>query len=260
MSRFVDRKSDDIEKLRFLNACEKSSNKASSIRSGGIGTLREKALHSTIKYFIEPDANKHEVRIGQGIADVLNDEGIFEVQTKGFDRLRKKLETFLSEYVVTVVLPIPATKYLISIDKNTGEMTKPRKSPRRGNIFEAFVEFYRLGELICRENLRLLVLLIDMDEYRLTGRCKGNRKGWERFERLPRELKGIVPLYTAEDYLAILPKELSAEFTSADIARAANISIDRAGTVLRVLSRLGLVSVVGKKSRYKLYTITRQSC
>lgn len=259
MNRFTDRENDCKERLCFFKACEKAAEEINGVRTGGIGTLSEKALHSAIKYFIEPDISKHEVRIGQSIADVLNDEGIFEVQTRGFDRLRKKLEVFLKDHTVTVVLPIPAIKRVIRIDERTGEMSKPRRSPKRGSIFDAFTEFYRLGELICDENLRLLVFLIDVDEYRLMGKGRQTRKGWERFERLPVDLRGIIPLYTAEDYINILPEGLSEEFTSADIAESANIPIDRAGTMLRVLSRLGVVSVIGKKSRYKLYSVKCQS-
>ena len=58
--------------------------------SGGIGTLSEKKMHSVIKYFIEPDASKHESRVGNSIVDVKNESGVFEVQTASFNVLRKK--------------------------------------------------------------------------------------------------------------------------------------------------------------------------
>ena len=71
--------------------------------SSGIGTLSEKKMHSVIKYFIEPDASKHESRVGNSIVDVKNESGVFEVQTASFNVLRKKLPSLLISNCVTVV-------------------------------------------------------------------------------------------------------------------------------------------------------------
>lgn len=47
-----------------------------------------------IKYFIEPDASKHESRVGNSIVDVKNESGVFEVQTVSFNVLRKNCRRF----------------------------------------------------------------------------------------------------------------------------------------------------------------------
>lgn len=73
-----------------------------------IGTQKERLIHRTLKYFIEPDESCHEIPVGGYIADIFQrDTGhIWEIQSSGFDKLRGKLEAFLPEHQVTVVLPI----------------------------------------------------------------------------------------------------------------------------------------------------------
>ena len=53
----------------------------------GVGTLGEKTLHAVIKRMIEPDMSRHEVKLGSFVADVLNDRGVFEVQTRNLHKL-----------------------------------------------------------------------------------------------------------------------------------------------------------------------------
>ena len=106
--------------------------------SGGIGTLSEKKMHSVIKYFIEPDASKHELRVGNSIVDVKYESGVFEVQIASFNVLRKKLPSLLISNCVTVVHPIPFEKHIVKLNAVTGEIGKRRKSPKRGSFFDAF--------------------------------------------------------------------------------------------------------------------------
>lgn len=84
--------SDSGAKLSFFNACETARAYTGGM---GIGTLNEKQLHCAIKFFIEPDSACHEVRIGRNVADVRNEHGILEVQTRAFNAMRKNLQIFL---------------------------------------------------------------------------------------------------------------------------------------------------------------------
>lgn len=115
---------------RFEDACSliigKEQNKT------GIGTLGEKTLHVVLKYTFEPDATKHEIKIESYCADIKNDKGIIEIQTRSFNALRKKLAFFLENQVVTIVYPIPKRKWIIWIDDKTGKTTDKRKSPKVG--------------------------------------------------------------------------------------------------------------------------------
>ena len=74
------------------------------------------------------------------MADIVGENGIIEIQTRGFDRLRKKLSAFLEVCDVTVVYPVAEIKWLCWIDPDTGAISSRRKSPRRGKPQDAFNE------------------------------------------------------------------------------------------------------------------------
>lgn len=148
------------------------------------------------------------------------------------------------------------------MDENTGEVSSPRLSPKRGNSFDIFSELYSLSELAWNENLHILVLFIDMDEYRLLGerRIGGrkSRKGYTRFDRLPVEFERAEYFASPKDYLDLLPDSLPEVFTSRDLAETAKIRLDTAQTALTVLSRMGAAEQVGRSGRYKAYSIARK--
>lgn len=244
-------------KNRFFAACKSAR---AFTPGGGIGTLSEKQLHSAVKFFIEPNMKNHEIPVGRNVADVRNEHGIFEVQTASFGSVKNKLSAFLEKDIVTIVHPIPAKKRIFRLDEHTGALSAPRVSPKRGNEFDAFRELYRLEDLAAHPNFRLLLLFIDIDEYRLEGnrRVGGrlSRKGYTRFERMPVALDHAVYFASPMDYASILPPELPQHgFTSSDLADAARIRLSAAQTTLTVLARIGAVCCTGKTGRYKKYII-----
>ena len=240
------------DKERFCAACHAVCESVTS--RSGIGVLSEKTLHSVIKRFIEPNEALQEVKVGGYYADIKNEDGIFEIQTRSFNKLRAKLTSYLETEKVTVVYPIPAVKRLIWIDAQTGELTSPRKSPKRGSYFDAFPELYKLDMLIANESLRVLLLLINMDEYRyLNGWSTDGKKGSTRHERYPIALADSLILATIEDYEGLLPSDLCSPFTSKEFASAAKIRTRIAQTVLTVLLKRGAVQCVGKSGRLNLY-------
>lgn len=240
------------DRERFNKACRTLCGELPSRKK--IGVLSEKTLHSVIKRFIEPNEALHEVKISGYYADIKNDDGIFEVQTRSFNKLRAKLASYLETETVTIVYPIPAVKRLIWIDALTGELTTPRKSPKRGSYFDAFPELYKLDMFIANESLRVLLLLVDMDEYRyLNGWSADGKKGSTRHERYPIALADSLLLATKEDYEGLLPSDLCSPFTSKEFAKAARIRTRIAQTVLTVLSKRGAVQCVGKRGRLNLY-------
>ena len=240
------------DKERFSEACRGLCGEVPSRKK--IGVLSEKTLHSVIKRFIEPNEALQEVKVGGYYADIKNDDGIFEVQTRSFNRLRAKLKSYLETETVTIVYPIPAVKRLIWIDAQTGELTTPRKSPKHGSYFDAFPELYKLDMLIANESLRVLLLLVDMDEYRyLNGWSADGKKGSTRHERYPLALADSLLLATKEDYEGLLPSDLCSRFTSKEFASAVKTRLRIAQTVLTVLSKRGAIQCVGKRGRQNLY-------
>ena len=65
---------------------------ADARRPGGIGTLREKSLHATLKYWLDDDPTHHEIPLPSGqVADIYDGQRVTEIQTAGFSALRPKL-------------------------------------------------------------------------------------------------------------------------------------------------------------------------
>ena len=222
----------------------------------GIGTLSEKTVHAILKNYYEPDEEKQEITIENYLDDIYVNGEIIEIQTRQFNRMRDKLATFLPLYPVTVVYPIPREKWIVWIDEETGELSKKRKSPVRGNPYIAFPELYKIKMFLKDPNLRLKFVFLDMEEYKLlNGWSKDRKKGSSRYDRIPTELVEEIDISCPRDYMQFVPYELEREFTSKEFAKAAHISVSLAQTVLNILYYMGTVTRTGKKGNQILYTV-----
>lgn len=239
---------------RFENALEKA--KSNSAFDGGIGTLSEKRLHSVLKYYLEPCDDFHEVALLGYVADIMRDGCITEVQTRGFNRLREKLRAFLPEHPVTVVLPIAKTRWYSVIDTESGEVSKKRKSPRYGNVYDAFKELYKIKMLLNCENLYFHFILLDITEIRRTVKKSWrNRKGIELVERIPNKIEEEIFIDGMGDFKKLIPSGLPTPFNSRDFAKAIKRTRSEAQTALNVLRYVGAVKVTGKDKNTYLYEI-----
>lgn len=228
-----------------------------------IGIQKEKILHKTIKYYLDVDESHHEIKIkksSKGIlyADIYDGINIYEIQTRGFDKLRDKLQELLSEYKVVVVHPIAYKKNIYKIEE-TGEIIGPIKSPKKGSIFEVFKELYKIKFLLNNPNLSIKILLCDMDEYRYVVPKKHYKSsGYIRERQIPTSIVKEIDLKTLDDFKALLETiGLVSNFTSKDFAKNAKITKPRATTALNVLTYINVVQRIGKdKNSYK-YQIKR---
>lgn len=222
----------------------------------GIGTLGEKTLHSVLKNYYDSRPQNQEVKVGRYVADILNGDGIIEIQTRSFNTLRKKLSCFLESYPVMVVHPIAHTKWIYWIDPESGEVTKKRKSPKCGQVLDAVGELYKIKPFLTHPNLTFCAALVDLEEYRfLNGWSSDRKKGSTRCERIPTGLwKEVV---FNRHYRNMLPQGLPEKFTSKDLSRAAKISMKKAQTALNILHATADVRRVGKQGNAYLYEIEK---
>ena len=185
----------------------------------GIGTLSEKTVHAIFKDYYEPDEDHQEIPIENYVADIYKDGEIIEIQTRQFNRMRGKLQAFLPLYPVTIVHPIPYEKWLIWIDEESGELSKKRKSPKKGSPYQAFKELYKIKMFLKDPNIRFKFVLVNMEEYRLlNGWSRDKKKGSTRYDRIPTDLIEEVEIRQPEDYLQFVPYELEEPFHSKDFA------------------------------------------
>lgn len=222
----------------------------------GIGTLSEKTVHAILKNYYEPDEDHQEIPIENYVADIYRDEEIIEIQTRQFNRMRDKLNTFLSLYPVTIIYPIPRQKWLIWIDEESGELSQKRKSPSRGTPYIAFEELYKIKMYLKDPNLRIKLVMMDIEEYKmLNGWSKDKKKGSTRYDRIPLEIVEEIDIKCREDYMQLVPYELPAEFTSKEFASSAHINISLAQTALNILYHVGILTRIGKRGNQYLYTV-----
>ena len=249
-----------MDKLKFAAACAQAVRDIESAPTpAGIGTLSEGAVHRALKLYFEPDVSRHEIEIGGYVADAVGEDGIIEVQTAGFGRMRPKLEAFLSAAAVTLVHPIIAEKTITQINPESGEVISRRKSPKKPDEWGVFRELYPIRDLLSNPRLRLCLCLISADEHRF-----GRKRRWQTWQEInvdpPRKYPtGLIKeiwLRSPADYAAlylggIAPDE--PEFTTAEFAALSNIPADTARLCLPVLCALGLARRTGKRGSGYLY-------
>lgn len=244
-----------MDRERYYNALCKVLD-GEHIRAG-IGTLGEKTVHSVLKNYFEPSADSHEQKVGGFVADIVGENGIMEIQTAGFDKLRKKLEAFLKVSRVTVVHPIPYNKWLITIDPETGVQGRKRKSPRMGTPYDIFPELYKIKSFLRSPDLHFCIVMLDVEEYRRppeeAGLRRGRRRGYTRYDRIPIALQDEIHLDSPEDWLYFVPNGLPEDYTSKDFAEKAKLHMEDAQLVLNILTEIGVTERVGKKGRSYLY-------
>ncbi len=245
------------QEKRFSDACDAVIGVGAE--RSGIGTLGEKTLHAVIKRYIEPREELHEVKCKRFVCDIKREDGIYEVQTRSFGSLGKKLEAFLPEYDVTVVYPLPHIKWLCWINTETSEVTPKRKSPKKGAVTDSFRELYRIKQYLDHPHFHLKYVLLELVEYRyLDGWSNDGKKGSTRCDRLPERLIDEVDIISKDDYYKLIPDSLPEVFTAKDFARSAKITDRSAGMALGVLKYLDKVVMVGKEGNRYLYEVKKQ--
>lgn len=239
-----------------------------TVRSGGrlidgIGTLSEKTVHAILKNYFEPFTDSQEQKIGGFVADIAGENGIIEIQTADFGKMRKKLETFLSVSPVTIVHPVYSKTKIFRLSNETGEVISKRVSPVKENFYSIFPELYKIKSFLKNENLSFHFVMLEADEYRIAdavNKPKRSGKSYAKFDRIPTEFTDELIIERPSDYLYYIPEELrSCEFTSRDLAAKAKINLSLAQLALNILTYLNVTEKTGARNRYYLYKVSDQS-
>lgn len=261
---------DEAENARFSETISVWNGLARAAYAEGkplIGTLGEKSMHSILKRFFVPDESCHEVPIRgerdgdrhRYVADALRDGKIYEIQTGSFYPLVPKISYYMNEtaYDVTLVHPIPAVRYKVWIDPETGEVADRRKSPKKGSAEDALREIFWLRGMLRNPRFQILLLMLEEEEYRyLDGWSRDKKRGSNRCERVPAALLGTVLLGGPEDYRLFLKPELAAEFTASEFGVLYGLRGRAVYSALKVFLGIGLFEQIGMRGRSALYRRT----
>ncbi len=202
----------DREKFALLCAEESVG------ESGGnsIGVYKEKRLHRILKRLVCDSSEAYEVKVGNYVADVFDGEMITEIQTGSFYPLRDKLAYYLREtgYKITLIHPVIADKKIIRMDKESGEVMRIRRSPKRVGMGEIMREILYIGELAKNERLEIIILHISAEEYRYSEAVRYRKSGRYDSELFPKEIVKEERFRGAESYRFLLenaPETFSAK-------------------------------------------------
>ena len=119
-----------IDTERFLQARKEALGRVGG--AGGIGTLSEKALHAALKSYYEPDFESREVKVGGFVADIVGENGIIEIQTRGFDRLGRKLDVFFGSGARNGGIPCGAKARAVLDGPRNGRDLRKAKITEKG--------------------------------------------------------------------------------------------------------------------------------
>ena len=236
----------------FSEACSRMTGQLQG--QNGIGTLREKTIHSVLKYYYAPNPVYHEQKIASYVADICVDGEIFEIQTRNFNTMRGKLNTFLPDYDVTIIYPIAATKWIQWIDMDTGELSPKRKSPKKGTVYQIIPELYRIRMFLNHPNLHFILSFLEVEEHKyLNGWSRDKTHGATRADGFPVDIQKEIYISSIEDYRVFIPQNLPEHFSSKDFSKTARIPLHYAQKTLLLLHDLKLVERIDKKGNLYIY-------
>jgi hypothetical protein len=231
-----------------------------------IGTLRETDLHAALKRHYARPIDQVEANVAGYVVDVLRADGaagaggIIEIQTHNFAALKRKLPRLLEQHAVTLVYPIAAEKWVVRVQADRRTVIGRRKSPHRGQLAELFSELVSLPQLVAHPNFTLEVALIHEEELRCpaTGKRRSRwLRPWRTFNRRLLKLVDRVALRTPDDFRRFIPPDLTAPFTSRELAAAIDQPDALAHKITYCLRKMGTLDVVGKRRNAWLYALSQ---
>lgn len=216
-----------------------------------IGTKNEKTVHQFLKYYICEDPTFHEIKINNHIVDILKDNHVFEIQTQGFDKMRKKLEHLLPIYHVTIVYPIMIDKTIFKINEE-GILLRQRKSPKKPSILSIGFELYKIKDFLLHQNLSFKIVLIKGDEYQTTRLDKYKRLKSTRIDQYPKEILNIVDIYDHHDFINLIPDDLG-NFKINDFKKVSKLTGRKLSSCILAFRHLGVIELIAKDGKANVY-------
>ncbi len=221
----------------------------------GIGLYGETSLHDALKRAYARPGDRFEVPVEGSIIDIVRSDGeLVEVQTASLRALRRKLEKLCAGHRVRVVHPVIARKTIVRVDHATGQATRGRASPKKGDLWSAFDELVKASWIPATRNLSLELAFVRVRETWVNdGEGSWRRKGSRVRDRELEEIVETKVFSKRSDWTALIPKTAPRPWSSANLAEALGIRQDRARKILYVFAKAGFAAECGKDGNRKLY-------
>lgn len=211
-----------------------------------IATLQEGPLHAALKAWYAQAGDRPEVPVDGRQIDLVRGRLLVEIQTAGFAAIRRKLADLVQAHDVRLVHPVPVETWIVRVDRGARVLGR-RRSPRRGRVEHVFRELVSLAGMLAHPAFSLEVVLTREEEVRrhAPGRV-WRRKGWGVVERRLVEVVDRQVFARPDDFASLLPPDLPATFTTADLAGALGVDRDLAQKMAYCLRAAGTIAVTGK--------------
>ena len=188
-----------------------------SVPEPHIGTLNEGSLHVALKEIYAEPGDRFELPLDRFVIDIARSVGpdqlLIEIQTGSFGAMGRKLDHLLPEHRILLVHPIAVTSYLVRGD------AKPRRSPKRGSIYNVFGQLVSIPTLLDHPNLTLDIVLVNVDKVQEHDpKARRGRGGYRAVDRQLREVVETHRFETPSDLRTLVPDGLPEIFTTADLA------------------------------------------
>ena len=245
--------------------------------SGGIGTLGEKQMHAAIKRFICPDESCHEVKIDGShgciirdpdeennekiskkrrfVADILNGNTIYEIQTGSFAPLQEKLQWILdnTSYNIILIHPIAETKW-VSLISPDGSIGTRKKSPVKGKLSDIAPELYYIRDFLGSPRFSLVILMMEAEQYKKNVVKDARRRPrYRKYELIPVSLLRAHIFKDISDYSCFVPDSLPERFTVKQYSGESGIRGIDSYSIVKTLVHISLLEEDGMIGRAKAY-------
>jgi hypothetical protein len=220
-----------------------------------IGSLNEKPLHAALKAWYRRPGDLEEAPMDGFVVDLVRDDLLIEIQTRGFAAMKRKLHLLLESHPVRLVHPVATTRWIVKLDPDGGEVSR-RRSPKRGIAADVCGELVSFPSLLSHPRFVLEVLLVEEEEIRRPDAARGWRRGgYVIEERRLVDVHGSLEFGSPRDLLTLLPEGLPDPFTTADLAHLMKRTRHVAQEIAYCLRVSGAVAAVGRDRHGILYRL-----
>lgn len=186
--------------------------------------------------------------LGGFVVDIRRGNLLIEIQTASFAAMGRKLDHLLSDYSILIVHPIAAETFL----HKPG--ARPRRSPKRNDIFSLFDELVSVPTILDHPNLAIEALLVDVDKIQQEDPdLRRRRGGWRTVDRRLRQIRTRHRFESIADLVDLVPRGLGPRFTTAELAEAAGTTRARAQRLAYCMRANGVFDPIDRERRGVVY-------
>lgn len=223
----------------------------------GIGTLSEGTVHAVLKNYYEPYTDSQEQSVGGYIADIVGENGIIEIQTGKFGNLHDKLAVFLNAADVTLVYPVYSSKTIVTLNGETGEVMRRRKSPVHETEGKIFRELFPICDFLRSPRLRIDIIRLEADEIKTSSKALGKkprRSGrLSVADRIPTALTEITSINSPDEWSKLIPCLFEKDFTTKNVTESSGLCYEYASAALSLFYKARILERTGKIGKNYTY-------